>query len=313
MRELEQRAWEIPGASQAQLVGGQEDQQRSPAGDELDQDDDFLADVEQYHIFTTPGKDKRNDLWHEVEVNAVMPAEPQFMHWSKAAITWGREDHLWLMPSPGEYALVLDLVVCSDTHMCWFSHVLIDGGSSINLLYRSSLEKLGIPLAQLKPSGLTFHGIMPGHSCTPLGKVQLEVLFRKKGNSRREPIWFEVADISSPYHALLGCPALAKFMVVPHYAYLKMKLPGPRGMITVLGRFKKSLAYARESSQLAEALVIAEEKWQLLHRMELAQQDVPVCQSPVEQFKLANDTKKILLDESDPSKYVIIGTGLSAK
>jgi hypothetical protein len=33
-------------------------------------------DVEQYHIFTTPGKDKRNDLWHEAEVNAVMPAEP---------------------------------------------------------------------------------------------------------------------------------------------------------------------------------------------------------------------------------------------
>jgi hypothetical protein len=40
-------------------------------------------------------------------------------------------------------------------------------------------------------------------------------------------------DISSPYHALLGRPTLAKFMVVPHYAYLKMKLPGPRGVITV--------------------------------------------------------------------------------
>jgi hypothetical protein len=26
-------------------------------------------------------------------VNAVMLAEPQLMHWSKAAITWGREDH----------------------------------------------------------------------------------------------------------------------------------------------------------------------------------------------------------------------------
>jgi hypothetical protein len=146
-----------------------------------------------------------------------------------------------------------------------------------------------------------------------LGKVQLEGLFGKKGNSHREPIWFEVVDINSPYHALLGRPALAKFMAVPHYAYLKMKLPGPRGMITVTGSFKKSLACAKESSQLAEVLVIAEEKWQLLHRVGLAQQDVPVRQSPMEQFKPANDTKKILLDESDPSKYVIIGTGLSAK
>jgi hypothetical protein len=33
----------------------------------------------------------------------------------------------------------------------------------------------------------------------------------------------------------------------------------------------------------------------------------------VDQFKPANNTKKILLDESDPSKYVIISTGLSAQ
>jgi hypothetical protein len=191
--------------------------------------------------------------------------------------------------------------------------VLIDGGSSINLLYQSSMEKLGIPLAQLKPSRLTFHGIVPGHSCTPMGRVQLEILFGKKGNNRREPIWFEVVDISSPYHVLLCRPALAKFMAVPHYTYLKMKLPGPRGMITVSGSFKKSLACAKESSQLAEALVIAEEKRQLLHHVELAQQYVPVRQLPVEQFKPADDTKKIMLDESDPSKFVIIGTSLSAK
>jgi hypothetical protein len=217
------------------------------------------------------------------------------------------------MPSPEEYALVLDPIVCSDTHTCRFSHVLINGGNNINLLYRSSMEKLGIPIAQLEPSLLTFHGIMPGLSCTPMGRVQLEVLFGKKGNSRHEPIWFEVVDISSLYHALLGRPALAKFMAVPHYAYLKMKLLGPRGVITVSGCFKKLLACARGSSQLAKALVIAEEKRQLLHRMALSQQDVPVCQSPVEQFQPANDTKKILLDESEPSKFIIIGTGLSAK
>jgi hypothetical protein len=47
--------------------------------------------------------------------------------------------------------------------------------------------------------------------------------------------------------------------------------------------------------------------------VELTQQDVLARQSSVEQFKLANDTKKILLDEIDPSKIVIIGTSLSAK
>jgi hypothetical protein len=159
--------------------------------------------------------------------------------------------------------------------------MLIDGGSNINLLYQSSFEKLGIPVAQLMPSQLTFHGVVSGHSCSPMGRIQLEVLFWEKGNSRHELIWFEVVDISSPYHALHGRPALAKFRAVPHYAYLKMKLPGPRGMITVLRCYNKSMECARDSSKLAEALVIIEEKRQLLHRVALTQQDVSARQSPV--------------------------------
>jgi hypothetical protein len=145
--------------------------------------------------------------------------------------------------------------------------MLIDGGSSINLLYRTSMEKLGIPAIQLKPTKLTFHGIVSGHSCTPIGQIQLEVLFGEKDNYHREPIWFEVVDLNSPYHALLGRPALAKFMAVPHYAYLKMKLPGPCGVLTVAGCYKKLIECARASSKLAEALVIAEEKRQLLQQV----------------------------------------------
>jgi hypothetical protein len=49
-------------------------------------------------------------------------------------------------------------------------------------------------------------------------------------------------------------------MVVPHYAYLKMKHPGPHGVITISGCYKKSMECARDSSKLAEALVIAEKK-----------------------------------------------------
>jgi hypothetical protein len=66
--------------------------------------------------------------------------------------------------------------------------MLIDGGNNIYLLYRSSMEKLGILVAQLKPSHLTFHGVVPGHACTPMGRVQLEVFFGEKGNNHHEPI-----------------------------------------------------------------------------------------------------------------------------
>jgi hypothetical protein len=59
----------------------------------------------------------------------------------------------------------------SEMHTCRFLRVLIDGGSSINLLYRTSMEKLRIPTIQLKLTKLTFQGIVPGHSCTPIGRI----------------------------------------------------------------------------------------------------------------------------------------------
>ena len=69
-----------------------------------------------------------------------------------------------------------------------------------------------------------------------------------------------MVDLESPYHALFGRPALAKFMVVPHYAYLKMKMPSSKGILTIAGDYKKSSACTAESSRLAESLVIAAEK-----------------------------------------------------
>ena len=49
-------------------------------------------------------------------------------------------------------------------------------------------------------------------------------------------------------------------MAVPHYAYLKMKMPSSKGIITVAGDYKKSIECAAASSRLAESLVVAEEK-----------------------------------------------------
>ncbi|KAK1617200.1 hypothetical protein QYE76_022717 [Lolium multiflorum] len=55
-----------------------------------------------------------------------------------------------------------------------------------------------------------------------------------RDNCRVENILFEVVDLDSPYHALLGRPALAAFKASTHTAYLKMKMPAPRGPLTVV-------------------------------------------------------------------------------
>jgi hypothetical protein len=98
------------------------------------------------------------------------------------------------------------------------TRVLIDGGSSLNLLFGSTLKKMGLDISKmLTPSKAPFCGIFPGNAATPLGSVVLPVTFGTKDNYCTKYIKFEVADFDSSYRAILGRPALAKFMAMPHY------------------------------------------------------------------------------------------------
>ena len=73
-----------------------------------------------YVIFTSLGNDKRSERLLRQEVNTVVPAKTDFMHWSDRLITWTREDHPAVMPSPGGYALVLNPTIVA-RHTCKFS------------------------------------------------------------------------------------------------------------------------------------------------------------------------------------------------
>jgi hypothetical protein len=92
----------------------------------------------------------------------------------------------------------------------------------------------------LTPSKALFYSIAPGNAATPLGSVVLPVIFGIKDNYRTEYIKFEVANSDSSYHAILGRPALAKFMAVPHYVYTLLKMPGRIGVLTLRRDLKKS-------------------------------------------------------------------------
>jgi hypothetical protein len=181
--------------------------------------------------------------------------------------------------------------------------------------------KLGLTEKDLERSRTTFHGIVPGLSCTPLGRIRLDVIFGTEENFRREPIWFEVADLSSPYHALLGLPAFAKFMINAQQTYLKMKIPGPNGVITVTGDFRKSLECTSAGGSLADSQVIETEKRQLgkVIAMAQAQSKAPLPVGPAKRadeesaFQSAKDSKKVALDPSDSTKFVVVGAGLSDK
>ena len=77
------------------------------------------------------------------------------------------------------------------------------------------------------------------------------MVFGSPDNFRSEELIFDIVPFRSGYHALLGRTAFAKFNAVPHYAYLKLKMPGPRGVITVNGNTERSVRTEERTAALA--------------------------------------------------------------
>jgi hypothetical protein len=132
------------------------------------------------------------------------------------------------------------------------TRVLIDGRSGLNLLLASTPKKMGLDISKmLTPSKAPLYGIIPGTAATQLESVVLPVTFGTKDNYRTEYIKFEVAAFDSSYHAILDRMVLAKFMAVPHYVYLLLKMPGKTGVLTHHGDLKKLYNCDQESIEYA--------------------------------------------------------------
>ncbi|XP_066344168.1 uncharacterized protein [Miscanthus floridulus] len=106
-------------------------------------------------------------------------------------------------------------------------------------------------------------------------------------------------DLPSIYQAILGWPCYAKFMVVPNYAYLKLKLPGPRGVIAVSGDLQQAHSYEEESLNIAMATSQALELQSIWATMiETAPKSSRRKQS-AGAFKPTNDTNVVRIDLED--------------
>jgi hypothetical protein len=198
---------------------------------------------------TGVSKREMKKLTREINLaESIMANIPEYVDWSSQNITFSRADHPMTIPKPGHAALVVEAQIGGFK----MSKVFMDGGSGLNLIFVDTIRSMGITMNMLEETDTCFHGILPtapGHS---LGKVYLNVIFGRADNFRKEKIEFEVVNWESQYHAILGRPAYAKFMAVPHYAYLKLKMPGNNGTnITVYGSFSRSDNCDRDFQRIA--------------------------------------------------------------
>jgi hypothetical protein len=227
------------------------------------------------------------------EVLAAEKAPPFFLNWSEDAITFSREDHPNRIPNPGQYPLVVDPIIGNAR----FSKVLMDGGSSHNILYARTLRLLGIGLDQLQPSTTPFHGVEPVKRVQTLGQIDLPVWFGTAKNFRKEMLTFEVVGFKGAYHAILGRPCYAKFMAVPNYTYLKMKMPGPNDNITVGSSIEHAFDCDVECVEHAEALAMDEA---LVTTLEKMVKDLDSTAKHTGTFEAAEQTKEVPLDPAAP-------------
>ena len=163
------------------------------------------------------------------EVNAVLPKleATRPLRWSQCAITFSSSDQLKCVATAG-VLLILCSPVINNVHV---TKTLINGGAGLNVLSIETFDSLQVSYDQLQPTK-PFSGVTDGYT-TPIGQVRLPVTFGECNNYRTKLIDFDVAHIRLPYNAILGYPALAKFLAVAHHGYNVLKVSGSGGIITV--------------------------------------------------------------------------------
>jgi hypothetical protein len=109
-------------------------------------------------------------------------------------------------------------------------------------MMRKTFIEMGLNLSDLTPVHDTFHGIILCQSSTPIGRIDLEISYGIGENKRREMLTFEVASFDIGYNCILERPFLLKFMTVIHTTYATIKMPGPRGVITLKSNQHDALA-----------------------------------------------------------------------
>ena len=108
------------------------------------------------------------------------------------------------------------------------------------------------------------------------------------------------------YHAIIGRPGYAKFMAIPNYNYLKLKMPSPKGVITVSSSYEHAYECDVKCVEYGEAI---ENSTELASKLEALEP-----KRHAGSFEPAEGTKKIPLDPSNSDgKVLTISADLDPK
>ncbi|GAV56679.1 LOW QUALITY PROTEIN: hypothetical protein CFOL_v3_00221, partial [Cephalotus follicularis] len=134
--------------------------------------------------------------------------QPRVSH-SKRLRTGGEEEVITFSEAdyegvrlPHDDTVVVTLLV----ELFTMKRILIDSGSSVDILYKHAFDQLRIPADQLKPVKTPLVGFT-GETIHPLGSINLSMVAGTAPRTQVE-MTFLVVDTPSPYNAIIGRPGL---------------------------------------------------------------------------------------------------------
>jgi len=120
-----------------------------------------------------------------------------------------------------------------------------------------------------------------------------------------------VVGFHSTFHAIIERPGYAKFMAIPNYIYLKLKMPGPKGVITVSSSYEHVYECDVECVEYGEAV---ENSSELASKLEALAAKALEPKIHAGSFEPAEGMKKIPFDPNgSDDKALTISANLDPK
>jgi hypothetical protein len=152
-------------------------------------------------------KRQRNNYFRSVNtvINDGPAARPE---WAMVQITFIEQDFK-LKSIDHNDAMVIEVNIAG-----WvIEKVLVDNGSSADILFIKTFKKMSLSLHMLHPLEYPLLGF-GGKPIKPAGKITLPLSFGYLDNARTKTLMFDVVDMYHPYLAIFGRGFINKFDAV---------------------------------------------------------------------------------------------------